>query len=324
MAPSDAWGSGSESSGEPPESKAAIVAMTLAIAVVVVLLGMVLMSPTGDGDPEEDGIASAPAAMEVDPVAAPSAEAAQPLPPAGSDAANKLLKEKLKALIRHQLPKAPVIPKNPLVESDLATMLSEAEQYSQAYPTNFQNIIARYDQLARQAAGTPEEEAIKRTRGDWELRFFAADALALDEFKAKVEECFFNRRPHECFTIWEGFPTNLLSEAILDEAAEQIVGARGPFITEVALGQLRGISVPPELRIPVELIPDGGVNFGALGTMRGGFPGPGSQGGLRGPGRGPQGGVGGQRGPGPGQFGGGNNTRGPGPGGRAGARPEVP
>lgn len=289
------------------ESKVAVLAMVASLVVVVVLLGMVFQSPPGGEKAKLAKATPESEPIEEDPVSNVDVPD-QPLPPAGSDEANKLLKEKLKALIGYQLPEPPVIPKDPLPDASLQTMLAQADRYALTNPTDFQHIIARYDQVVRKAAGAQEEEAIKKTRGDWEIRFFAADAIALGEFKAKVQEAFYNRRPHECFKIWRDFPTNLLSEAILDEAVDQIIGARGPFITEVAHGELRGLNLPPELKIPRELIPEEGVYFDGPETMRGAFTGPGSQGGP--------GGAGGQRGLPPRQFGGGNNRPGPGPGGR--------
>ncbi len=290
LPPSEGPTSVAETAGSARNGLGIVFAVVACVAVGGLLASVFIDRGKGGAEPVKAGgpsdLPAATLAVAKD-VAEPPAtlEPAQkaPLPKAGSEEAQELLKEKLANIIRLQLPTPPVIPKNPLPDTDLATMLAAAEKFAKENPEQYQHIIARYEQAARKAEGTPRLKEIEKALGDWEIRFFAADGAALQTHMDKVESAFFNRRPHEAFAIWKDFPTNLLSEAILKKAVDQLLSARGPFLTQLASGGMPDVTIPPELVIPAELIPSDGVSFGGDGVMAGGrfAPPPGPQSGGR-------------------------------------------
>ncbi len=303
----------SPTSGPETEGSSASRGIAYLVTAVVAAVAVIIVLQSGGDDEAGVGEPANGAKALVAPAAAPIAadsasapESTESYPPRGSAEATRMLEERIDAIIRHFLPRPKVIEANPMPDGDLAEMIATAEKFAAENPEAYQQILARYNQLEEKARGTSEAPAVAAARGAWVRKFHEADEKAFQEALEKVDAALMNQQPHRAFTAWEEFPKNLLSQTIIDQAVAAIRRLPGPFMGHFIADQMPGMSIPEELKIPDELVPEEGITAylrpqgGQVGRPRGGAgqrpERPNGQGGRLGP-PGARGGSGGLRGP---------------------------
>jgi hypothetical protein len=105
----------------------------------------------------------------------------------------------------------------PLRDAPPPVLLSEAEAYATANPTNYRSIIAKYQQIARNFSSLPAGVKARAAVDEWtKKRNIAADKV-IAETDAKVRETIASGRHQEGIELWRDFPDELRAKEVDDK-----------------------------------------------------------------------------------------------------------
>jgi serine/threonine protein kinase len=142
----------------------------------------------------------------------------------------------------------PVLPEinNPLAEGPVEKMFEAAEDYAKKNPTNYRNMLARYEQVEAKAVGSDLEAKVKQAADDVFARKRAAAEKAMREYKVKFDELLAARGHREAVGYLRTFPEELRSAEIDRRILEEI--SVPPPGEEALPGARGGRSGPPRAR----------------------------------------------------------------------------
>ncbi len=150
--------------------------------------------------------------------------------------------EKRRLLLSQFLPEVPPAPEKPLAESDLPTMIKQADEFAKANRDHYREIIARWEQVLRRAEGTTYVNDVRVSVSEWKKRYLEAETAAFAEFDARIEEKVNQKTPREALFVCKDFPENLRSEAANKHLAELLL-KRLPseFLEDLEQGKVPGV-----------------------------------------------------------------------------------
>lgn len=178
----------------------------------------------------------------------PSGAGANTLPPPADGGKKELSPDDMRALQdmmangkgwREGLP-SPLPPIRPMAEHPLRdapppVMVSEADAYATANPTNYRSIIARYLQIANTFNNMPAGIKARTAVEDWtKKRNTAADKL-IAEIDVKVRQSIAAGKHQEGIELWRDFPMELRAKEV-DDKVDKLLDTYPPPIDDGSRG----------------------------------------------------------------------------------------
>ena len=118
-------------------------------------------------------------------------------------------------------------------------MLKQAEAYAKENPEQFNQILARYNQILIKAKGGPRFDDVSAKHDAWFKTYWAAEQQAVRERQVKMQE--YNRAgtPHMSIELWQEFPENLRSEGLNLYLTDYLLKYTPPnFLWDMTYGQI--------------------------------------------------------------------------------------
>jgi len=116
-------------------------------------------------------------------------------------------------------PLPPIRPmaEHPLRDAPPPVMISEADAYATANPTNYRSIISRYQQIANTFNSMPAGMKARTAVDDWTKKRNAAADKLIAEIDAKVRQTIAAGKHQEGVELWRDFPMELRAKETDDK-----------------------------------------------------------------------------------------------------------
>ncbi|HSH92819.1 MAG TPA: serine/threonine-protein kinase [Roseimicrobium sp.] len=119
---------------------------------------------------------------------------------------------------RGQTPPSPLRPLEPIVspltDGPVDKMLAEAKQYAEVNPTEYRDVIARFEQVRTKAAGKPAGAEAKKLLDEWTAKRDLLAGDLIEVYNVRANQIRGEEGHFAAMTEWRSFPDALRAEKI--------------------------------------------------------------------------------------------------------------
>jgi hypothetical protein len=110
----------------------------------------------------------------------------------------------------------------PLKDGPVDQMLAAADKYASEHPTDYMNIIRRYDQIFGKVSGTAREREIEDRGERWRRIHQDAARKEIESYRGKMEGLLSQGKRTEAQSLWRTFPPSLRNREVDTEIIQML------------------------------------------------------------------------------------------------------